>query len=332
MTATMWKKPYFIVNTITSNQSVLLFSVFIKRAAVSCFTWLIVLGIFFSQSKTYAQSYEKLNHLKGYQTAVYFSTGTEAKAKRMAKQLDKVIAFYNLHLQFKPSVTLLVLSPGDWSTYTKFPFYGMPHYTSNKTLVVASEDNDHWKSLVPAFDKIPKAYAKLVTESYSDKRGGLTMEPFFDLLAIHELGHAYHNQGSLVMQRRWMGELFPNILLHTYIAENEPQLLPALTTFPKMVVATTKKSALKYTTLEELEVNYNVIGPEYPENYGWYQCRWHIAAGEIYDAGKIQVLKNLWNTLKAQKDILNDADLSELLKIKVGKSVADVQLNWDRDN
>ena len=247
----------------------------------------------------------------------------------MAKQLDQVIAFYSGQLQFTPTVTLLILSPQDWNKYTKFPFYGMPHYTSNKTLIVASEDNDYWRSMTPALDKIPKEYATLITEAYSDKKGGLSMEPFFDLLAIHELGHAYHNQGGLVMQRKWMGELFPNIMLHTYIAEKEPALLPALTAFPEMVVAITDKSTLKYTSLQELETNYNEIGPKYPQNYGWYQCRWHIAAGKIYDAGKIQGLKNLWNALKTQRQILNDTDFVNLLTTKAHQSVAAVPLEWD---
>jgi len=39
------------------------------------------------------------------------------------------------------------------------------------------------------------------------------------------------------MQRLWMQELFCNIMLHTYIAENEPQNLPALELFPEMVVS-----------------------------------------------------------------------------------------------
>ncbi|MCF2443324.1 hypothetical protein L0657_05090 [Dyadobacter sp. CY345] len=248
----------------------------------------------------------------------------------MAQQLDGVLTFYAKQLEFTPTVTLLILSPGDWKNFTTFPFYGMPHYTGNKILIVAAENNDYWKSMVPATEKIPAAYAGLVKEAYSDKNGGLTMEPFFDLLAIHELGHAYHNQGGLVMQRKWMGELFPNILLHAYIAEKEPELLNALTTFPKMVVATTDRSTLKYTTLQELETNYNQIGPNYPQNYGWYQCRWHIAAGEIYDAGRTQGLKNLWSTLKSQREILTDPELAGLLHDKIHKSVADVQLNWDK--
>jgi len=315
MTALFHHRTYRALSVSTGN--------FIKLA-------LILMGILLIQSNLYAQNYEKLTQLKGHKAAIYFSSGAEAKAERMGKQIDRVMAFYARHLQFTPSVTLLLLSPGDWSTYTNFPFYGMPHYTSSKTLIIAAEDNEHWRSMVPALDKIPEDKAGLFKATYTDKKVMMTMEAFFDLLAIHELGHAYTNQGGLVMQRRWMGELFPNILLHTYIAENEPALVPALTVFPKVVVATTDRSALKYTTLEELENNYKEIGPKYPQNYGWYQCRWHIAAGKIYDVSKIQGLKRLWWTLKTQREILSDTALAELLKAKADNSIADVMLNWNK--
>jgi hypothetical protein len=274
-----------------------------------------------------AQSYEGLNRLSGYQTSTYYSNGTEVKAKRMANQLDSVLAFYSKHLQFTPTISLLILSPDDWSKFTKFPFYGMPHY-NNKTLIVAAENNVYWKSMLPALDKIPSEYASLVGKAYTGEDGEVTMEKFFDLLAIHELGHAYHNQGGLVMQRRWMGELFPNVLLHTYIAEKEPALLGALTVFPKTVVAITDTATLKFTSLRELEENYGQMGPNYPQNYGWYQCRWHIAAGDIYDRSGILGLQKLWAALKEQREILDDAGLLKMLDEKVDKAVGDVQRNW----
>jgi hypothetical protein len=285
------------------------------------------IGLLFIAITSKAQSYDGLNRLSGYQTGTYYSKGTEVKAKRMANQLDSVLAFYSKHLQFTPTITLLILSPDDWSKFTKFPFYGMPHY-NNKTLIVAAENNAYWKSMLPALDKIPSEYATLVRKAYTGKDGEVTMEKFFDLLAIHELGHAYHNQGGLVMQRRWMGELFPNVLLHTYIAEKEPALLGALTVFPKTVVATTDTASLNFTSLRELEENYGQMGPKYPQNYGWYQCRWHIAAGDIYDRSGILGLQKLWAALKEQRGILDDAGLLKMLDEKVDKAVGDVQRNW----
>jgi len=207
--------------------------------------------------------------------------------------------------------------------------YGMPHYTNSKTLIVASENNDFWKSFIPPLDKLPKELASAIRETYADKNKELSMEPFFDLLAIHELGHAYHKQGGLQMQRNWMGELFVNIFLHSYIAEKEPELLPALTLFPKMVVAMTDTTKLKYTSLQDLEKFYTQIAQLHPQNYGWYQCRWHMEAGSIYEAGGVAILNKLWVVLNDQQTVINDQLLIDILTTKVHTRVAGVLLNWE---
>lgn len=131
------------------------------------------------------------------------------------------------------------------------------------------------------------------------------------------------------MQRKWMGELFANILLHTYIAENEPELLPALTVFPKMVVSSYDKTELKFTTLTELEAQYDEIAKKHPKNYGWYQCRWHVAAGNIYKEGGVDLFERLWFTLKGQRKNLDDPSFTSLLSEQVHQSVADVVLEWN---
>ena len=277
----------------------------------------------------FAQSFDGLNHLQNHTTKTYYSNGAEEAATSMAERCDKVLAFYKNHLDFEPSVNLLVLSPEDWGKYTTFPVYGMPHYDDSKTLIVASENNDFWKSFIPPVADLPQDLAQQITNTYSDKNGNISMKAFFDLLAIHELGHAYHIQGGLKMQRKWMGELFANILLHTYIAENEPELLPALTLFPQMVVSSTDKASLKYTSLMELENNYDELGQKYPQNYGWYQCRWHIAARTIYDEGGTQAFKNLWSALKTQQENVDDATFAKMLSENAHQSIADVPLKWD---
>lgn len=291
------------------------------------FTLLLLISCFIP-GRLNAQTYDSLTKLQGHQAQVYHSEGAAVKAKRMAGQLDRVMQFYSGQIGFMPSVVLLVLSPADWNKYSQGMVYGMPHYTDTKTLIVASENNDFWKSFIPPLEMLPKEYASGISEIYVDPKGGLTMEPFFDLLAIHELGHAYHKQGGLQMQRNWMGELFVNIFLHSYVAQKEPHLLPALTIFPKMVVAVTNTATLKYTSLQDLETYYAEIAQQYPQNYGWYQCRWHKEAGNIYDKGGLAIIKKLWTVLKNQKEILDDLTLAGLLTDQVHASVADVLQQW----
>ena len=230
-----------------------------------------------------AQQFSNLVALKGRSIEVYFSSDYKERAAAIALRVEKALTYDQQLLGFKPTVTLLVLSDADWNRYAaKGAVFGMPHYTDTKTLIVAAHDNAFWKSFVPPLDQLPINLREQITTVYKTADGSLSMQAFFDLLAIHELGHAFHMQAGLIMQRKWMGELFVNILLHTYVAENEPQSLPPLTLFPKMVVAT-GSSEFKYTSLNDIQERYNEIARNSPKNYGWFQCRWHAAAAEIYN-------------------------------------------------
>lgn len=286
-----------------------------------------ILLVLFS-TKIPAQKYEALVALDGYKTKVYFSEGNDERAKVVAARMDNVLDFYNAIIDFEPDVTMLILNPVDWPKFTDFPVYGMAHYMGNKTLVIASENNDFWNSFIPPIDQLPKELADKIKSTYVDESGTLTMQPFFDLLAIHELGHAYHFQAGLNVQRMWMGELFCNIMLHTYIAEKEPEQLPALTIFPQMVIAGGKEG-YKYTQLNDIEERYEEIGQNFPKNYGWYQCRWHSAAGNIYDAGGADTFVKLWNAFSSQKEKLDDPEFAEFLSNKIHQRLADVMLKWD---
>jgi len=277
----------------------------------------------------YAQNYSDLVALDGYKTKVYFSSGNDERAKTVAERMDNVLEFYNKVIAYEPDVTLLILNPSDWPKHTTFPVYGMPHYDDKREiLIIASDNNEFWDSFIPPIEQLPKELADKISSTYVDENGTLTMQAFFDLLAIHEIGHAYHFQAGINVQRMWMGELFCNIMLHTYIAENEPEQLSALTVFPQMVIAGGKKE-YKYTSLTDIEECYEEIGQKYPKNYGWYQCRWHSAAGSIYDAGGVDTFVKLWNAFSEQKEKLNDEELANFLSENVHQSVADIVLKWD---
>lgn len=80
--------------------------------------------------------------------------------------------------------------------------------------------------------------------------------------------------------------------------------------------------------LQCIKNNYNELGQKHPKNYGWYQCRLHEAAKDIYEAGGQEVLQKLWKTLKETNEVLTDAELAALLAKNVHQSVADLLLNW----
>lgn len=284
--------------------------------------------------RTTAQTFDGLIDLKGYEQEVFYSPGHEARAKEIAARCDSANNYFSQLLGFRPTTSLFILAPNEWSTYGTFPVYGMPHYPdfeqlpaeqgAKNRLVIAAEDNDFWRSFLPPLEQLPPALADKVRTAYRSNQGQLSMMPFFDQLALHELGHGFHAQAGLKMQRLWMQELFANIMLHTFIAENEPNLLPALETFPEMVVAA-GSAEYKHTSLADFERLYDNMDAK---NYGWYQCRLHAAAKQIYEAGGAAVLPKLWDALKNTKAELTDEQFSAMLQTKVHPSVADVMLKW----
>lgn len=280
--------------------------------------------------QTNAQPGNGLYELKDVPVKTFCSNGGhEQRARDVANRIGKAINYNQQLTGFKPEVTLLVLNPADWKLFARNAVYGMPHYRGADSLVVAAEDNPFWKSFLPSLNQLPEQLSKKIQEVYRLEDGTISMRPFFDLLAIHELGHAFQAQAKLRSQRFWLGELFCNIFLHTYIAENEPSQLPALTLFPQMVVGSGAKE-YAYTHLNDVEEHYDEIAMNHPKNYGWFQCRWHSAAATIYDAGGKELFKRLWTALKEEKEKIPDEKLAEFLETKVDPSVADMMRNWDR--
>ncbi len=233
----------------------------------TCKYILIVALIFLYYLDSKSQPYTDLNELTGVSIKAYYSPGNEERARKIVERCERTIEYVNGLVRFKPKVSLFILNPEHWKKYATFPVYGMPHYPDSARLIIASEDNDFWKSFIPPLDQVPSDLANQIRKAYTSGDGTLSMMAFFDLLALHELGHGFHEQAGLKMQRLWMQELFCNIMLHTYIAEKEPENLPALEVFPEMVVAG-GITGYSFTTLADFEKRYDNMDPK---NYGWYQ-------------------------------------------------------------
>lgn len=277
-----------------------------------------------------AQDFSQLRTIDGYDFRVHYSHDCDVRAQLISNRVHKAKNYFQKLLDFSPTVTLLVLNENDWPKFTNFPVYGMPHYNGDSILIVAANDNPFWKSFVPPPDQLPENLREQIKTVYRTDSGELSMQAFFDLLAIHELGHAFHFQADLNMQRKWLAELYVNSLLHTYVAEIEPESLPALTLIAKMVLGA-GTNGLTYTSLEDIETRYNEIGQKYPNNYGWYQFRWHSAAEKIYDSDGAQINRKWWNALKSKNEKLSDSELLLFLDSEIGESVANVMRYWDRD-
>lgn len=280
--------------------------------------------ILFVQTNLTAQTYEELTILDDFSIDVYFSPGNEERTNIIANRCDSAIKYIKDLIGFEPKVSLLVLNPEHWKKYATFPVYGMPHYLGNKSLVVASDDNDFWRSFLPPLEQLPKELAERIKDTYSLDDGTISMKAFFDLLALHELGHGFHLQAGLKMQRLWMQEFFSNLLLHTYMAENEPENLPAVEVFTEMVVAAGSRE-YQFTSLTDFEKMYDSMDPK---NYGWYQSKLTVAAKNVYNSGGKDILVKLWHALKNNQNEMNDEELAVMLRNEVHEEVAKILTDW----
>lgn len=300
---------------------------------LSTYITLILLSVYSlsnaQQSKKQVNENSDLEQLEGYSQTYYYSSGFKERAENIARFMENAAVYFKNELAFTPKTTLYILAPQHWDQYAAFPVYGMPHNIDYYRLTIASEDNPFWKSFLPPLENLPNVLVGRINNAYRRTDGNYSMQPFFDLLALHEMGHSYHEQAGLKMHRKWLSELFVNIMLHTYVAEMQPELLPALETFPEMVIGA-GSSEYRYTSLADFEKNYDDAGKGMTaKNYGWYQSNLHHAAKQIYNAGGKTVIKKLWDALKKHQQTMTDEELIAMLKNEVHPSVADVYLKWN---
>lgn len=271
-----------------------------------------------------------LEELTSFTQSYYYSEGHKERAQNIATFLENAGNFFQTEIGFTPKTKIYILAPQDWKDYAAtflIEVYGFPHNMAER-LVIAAEDNEFWRSFLPPIDQLSPAMAAQVQKAYLQTDGSYSMMPFFDLLALHELGHAYTEQAGLKMHRHWMGELFVNVMLHTYVAEQQPELLPALETFPDMVVGGGCES-YKFTSLQDFEKLYETLGMG-PKNYGWYQSKLHSAAKDIYNAGGKDILSRLWKALKLHQEEMPDEAFINMLKTEVDPVVANVFIKWNQ--
>jgi hypothetical protein len=185
-------------------------------------------------------------------------------------------------------------------------------------------------------DASPRGYTRLLA-AYPDGAGGLDLRPFFDLVTIHELGHAFEMLGDLRLPTFWLGEIFANLALHAFVATRQPENLNTLEVLSTVGAQSRRLGARMraegYSTLEELEVHYTGGDqPMSPLNYVWYQYRWQRLAAKMSDTDGEDGLVRFWNcfhgTDRLSSGEVTAASLALLLKAEVSETLGQAIQNW----
>ncbi|MGA2928861.1 MAG: hypothetical protein ABSG43_23295 [Solirubrobacteraceae bacterium] len=282
-----------------------------------------------------------LARLAGYPFEVRYSSGTLARAAVAADLAASAYAYFSrLFSGVAPDIALIVADETDW--LSRQP-YGLAFFNDDADqirpgiLVMPAGRGELWAAMARDIrEAAPDRYAELAA-AYPDGQGGVDLQPFFDLITIHGLGHAFETLGDLRLPTSWLSEIFVNLAMHAFVATHQPASLSTLETLPTIGAESRELGAQMradgYSTLEELEEHYTGgDDPMSPLNYVWFQYRWQRLAAEIVELDGEQSLVRFWDCFHA-RDRVQPADtaaasLAPLLTNEVSHTLGRAISDW----
>ena len=250
----------------------------------------------------------------------FASAGLENAAARIGRIATDSYDYLARLLDRRPEAQVLVVSESDWATKTDVPLFGLPNADAG-TLVVPGTEAPWWDEFASMVAESDRAELASV---YADSEGRLHFGPFFDLVAVHEIGHLFHGDVS-PFPRLWLQELFANLCLQAWAAERAPDSLRTLLTLP-CLGGTAPAELFECRTRTDFETTYAAIsGP----NYAWYQFRLQMQASDLYERCGSAIVPRLFEAFRMdpgraadESTSLDDEALAALLQDQVDPELA----------
>jgi hypothetical protein len=264
----------------------------------------------------------------GWDCQVYSSAGIGAdRVHALADQTNAAWRYLADVFDHRPEAALLILDENDWPSRSTHPVYGMPNADDGRLMMPATP-NRFWTDFVELIQQRAPDHQAAMNAAYEASTGDLDLGRFFDLVATHELAHIFFEK-PVQLPCYWVEELTCNLLLHGYVTQCQPAALPALTIFPS-AFASIEPSADWYRSLADFETHYAYDMD--PFNYGWYQCRFHVAAAAIHEKSGVAPAKRLRDacaplTQAGRIKNLSQSELFELLD-SAGPAYGDLARHW----
>lgn len=165
-----------------------------------------------------------LAYLGGYPFEVRYSDGSLVCARAAADITRDAYVYFKRLFSVEPDIAVIVASEADWESRQP---YGLPFFNDDEgqirpgIVVMPAGSGDFWAGMGQDIrDASPRGYARLLA-AYPGVADGLDLQPFFDLVTIHELGHAFEVLGDLRLPAFWLGEIFADLALHAFVATRQ---------------------------------------------------------------------------------------------------------------
>jgi hypothetical protein len=279
--------------------------------------------------------------LGGYPFEVRYSEGALERTRAVADVAAAAYVYFGrLFSAVDPDIAVIVADEADWSSGVP---YGLPYFNDDDgqvrpgIVVMPAGGGDFWFAIAQDLrDASPRGYRRLLA-TYPDGAGGVNLQPFFDLITIHEIGHAFEVLGDLRLPTFWLSEIFVNLAMHAFVATALPNSLETLEVLPTVGAGSRKLAARMraegYSTLEELQAHYTGGDePMSPLNYVWFQHRWLRLAAKVFDADGEDGLVRFWNCFHATDSAsggeVTAASLAPLLTSEVSRTLGRAVRDW----
>jgi hypothetical protein len=283
----------------------------------------------------------ELAQLDGYPFEVRYSDGALRRATLAADVAARAYGYFSGRFSaVEPDIALIVADETDWPS--RLP-YGLAFFNDDAgqirpgVVVMPAGSGDFWTTMVQDLrEATPRGYATL-RATYPDGAGAVDLQPFFDLVTIHELAHAFESLGDLRLPTFWLSEIFVNLAMHAFVATQLPASLATLEALPTVGAGSRKLAARMraegYSTLEELQAHYSGgDDPMSPSNYVWFQYRWQRLAAKVFAVDGEDGLVRFWNCFHATDRVSADeataASLAPLLSSEVSRTLGRAVREW----
>ena len=216
----------------------------------------------------------RLHRVQSEPVTLHFSPGYAKRAQTLGKLVREAHFFLAEWLGVQARTTLSLLRRESWRRVRRVP-YGYPHSIPDKgTLFAPAHYPPRLVSRQRAlFEQASPALQAAICEDRSQI--DIAIKHFFDLVAIHELGHLFIHHLQLHLGTRWLTELVANLFATAFFVEVRPDLAATWLAWSELQA----NLPVLYRSLDAYEAHYASLDFA---NSNYYQGRFNQKALDLW--------------------------------------------------
>jgi hypothetical protein len=218
----------------------------------------------------------RLHRIEGHPVTLHFSPGYRERAERLGLLVAAAHEFLERWLDVSAHTTLSVLRRENWRHLRRAP-YGYPHSIPERGMIFAPA---HYPPRLierarVLYEAAPPKLRETVSGSVDELNAQIMR--FYDLVAIHELGHLFVEHLQLALGTQWLTELVANFFATAFFHEERPDLAACWMAWADVQAST----LVRHRALEDYEAHYTMLDFT---NASYYQGRFNQCALALWKA------------------------------------------------